>query len=155
MQGGQKTHRIEPQSFALAGTLILPLGGIHDLLVLPGGLALMYGVWGLLKKSSLGALKNIFGLGLTLAILGGLWAKYTLDLYGFAIKPLLLTSLVSGLGLYLQSLCYTALAKVNKKEFLELGGILLVVGSATFWFYLGFLPLTLGVLLIAYSFWRW
>lgn len=87
--------------------------------------------------------------------MGGLWAKHVLDSYGFDIKRLLITAFVSGVGLYIQSRCYSALARVKGKEILELGGILLVIGSATFWFYVGFIPLALGVLLIAYSFWRW
>ncbi|MEJ5338237.1 MAG: hypothetical protein ACK42C_09415 [Aquificaceae bacterium] len=155
MQDNKKTAGIEPQTYALAGTLLLPLGGISWFFVLPGGLALMYGMAGLLERASLGELKRTFGVGLLLAILGGMWARHVLDNYGFEVKRLLLTALISGVGIYMQSRCYSALARVEKKDLLEMGGVLLVVGSATFWFYLGFLPLTLGVILIAYSFWRW
>ncbi|MCS7262828.1 MAG: hypothetical protein N3C13_05620 [Aquificaceae bacterium] len=155
MQGYEKASRVEPQKYALVGTLLLPLGGLHYFFVLAGGFALLYGMAGLLEKASLEDKKKLFGAGLGLAILGGLWAKHTLNQHGFDVPRLLLTSLISGFGLYLQSMCYTALARVHKKELLELGGLLLVVGSATFWFYVGFLPLSAGVLLIAYSFWRW
>ncbi len=155
MQKAEKAPKLEPQSFALAGTLLLPLGGLSWVFALLGGLSLMYGMAGLLERSSLGELKKTFGLGLLLAIVGGLWAKHVLDAYGFDIKRLLITAFVSGVGLYIQSRCYSALARAKGKEILELGGILLVVGSATFWFYVGFIPLALGVLLIAYSFWRW
>ncbi len=155
MQEVKGTTNLEPQTFALAGTLILPLGGLHEVFAVVGGLALMYGMAGLLERVSLGELKKTFGLGLLLAIVGGLWAKHVLDAYGFDIKRLLITAFVSGVGLYIQSRCYSALARVKGKEILELGGILLVIGSATFWFYVSFIPLSLGVLLIAYSFWRW
>ncbi|MCS7307832.1 MAG: hypothetical protein N3C57_03420 [Aquificaceae bacterium] len=139
----------------MAGSLILPLGGIHYFFAILGGVALWYGVSRLLNLAYLEDRKSIFTFGLLLAILGGMWAKYTLDNYSFNITRLLLTSLLSGFGLYLQSLCYTALARVYHKELLELGGILLVIGSATFWFYIGFIPLSVGVILIVYSFWRW
>ncbi len=155
MQELKKNTNIEPQTFALLGTLLLPLGGMHEVFALFGGLALMYGMSGLLDRASLGELKKTFGVGLLLAIVGGLWAKHVLDSHGFEVKRLLITAFVSGLGLYLQSRCYGALARISKKDLLDLGGILLVVGSATFWFYVGFLPLVLGVVFIAYSFWRW
>lgn len=154
MQSYKKTSEIKPQTYALVGTLLLPLGGVSWIFVLLGGLALMYGMAGLLERAYHGELKKTFGVGLLLAIIGGIWAKHVLDSYGFDVKRLLITAFISGVGLYLQSRCYTALARVEKKELLELGGVLLVIGSATFWFYIGFLPLALGVLLIAYSFWR-
>ncbi|MCS6957798.1 MAG: hypothetical protein RMK75_04995 [Aquificaceae bacterium] len=151
----KKILGMKPDELAFSGTIILPLGGFHYAFGLLGGLLLLLGVWSLLDRHSLGELKKTFGVGLLMAILGGFWARYVLDSYGFEIKRLLLTALISGLGLYLQARVYATLSRVEKKELLELGGILLVVGSATFWFFIGFLPLALGVLLIAYSFWRW
>ncbi len=148
-------RNIKPQTYALAGCLILPLGGIHWIFAILGGLSLLYGMAGLLERYGLEEDKKRFALGLLLAIVGGLWAKHVLGEYGFDIRRLLITSFVSGLGLYIQSGVYSKLARLTNKELLEMGGILLVVGSATFWFYLGFIPLAFGVLLIAYSFWRW
>ncbi len=155
MQENKKTDGLKPQTYALVGCLLLPLGGISIVFAFLGGFALMYGMAGLLERANLGHLKTRFSFGLLLAILGGLWAKYVLDNYGFEIKRLLITSFISGIGLYIQSQVYSTLGYVEKKDLLALGGIFLVVGSATFWFYVGFLPLAFGVLVIAYSFWRW
>lgn len=66
MQEVKKTTNLEPQSFALAGTLILPLGGLHEVFAVVGGLALMYGMAGLLERAYLGELKKTFGLGFCL-----------------------------------------------------------------------------------------
>lgn len=63
MQEVKGTTNLEPQTFALAGTLILPLGGLHEVFAVIGGLALMYGMAGLLERSSLGELKRPLGLG--------------------------------------------------------------------------------------------
>ncbi|RMH79475.1 MAG: hypothetical protein D6674_07625 [Acidobacteria bacterium] len=142
-------------SIALVGVILLPLGGLSYTLGLIGGLVLAMGVRGLLKEEGLKYLEKPFYLGLTLAILGGFWARHVLLEEGFDHLRLLLTSLVSGTGLYIQSLCYSALARIRNMEHLELGGIMLVIGAFTFVFYVGFIPLAIGVLLLAYSFWRW
>ncbi|MFN4013186.1 MAG: hypothetical protein ACK4KZ_04970 [Aquificaceae bacterium] len=155
MQENKENIGLRPQSYALVGCLLLPLGGISIIFALLGGLALMYGMAGLLERSGLEHLKKRFAFGLLLAIVGGLWAKYVLHNYGFEVKRLLITSFISGIGLYLQSEVYSALAYAQKKDLLALGGVLLVVGAATFWFYVGFLSLAFGILMIAYSFWRW
>lgn len=140
---------------ALLGVLILPFGGLSYILGLVGGLVLAVGMRGVLREAGLRYLEKPFYFGLALAILGGFWARYVLLEEGFDHLRLLLTSLVSGTGLYMQSLCYSALARSKDMEHLELGGILLVVGAFTFVFYVGFIPLVVGVLMLAYSFWRW
>ncbi|MFN3947243.1 MAG: hypothetical protein ACK4LA_04060, partial [Aquificaceae bacterium] len=124
MQEGKKVNDLKPQSYALAGCILLPLGGISVIFVFFGGLALMYGMSGLLERAGLGHLKKSFAFGLLLTILGGLWAKYVLDNYGFEVKRLLITSLISGVGLYIQSQAYSALGQAEKKDVLALGGIL-------------------------------
>lgn len=151
----QQTEANFPLSYrkqAAIGTLLLPLGGISLIPLVIGAFFLLKGMLGLLSKSGIADLRKTFTLGLMLAIAGGLWAKHTLENHGFDIPRLMVTSLVSGTGLYLQSKAYSALARVEGTESLELGGILLVIGAATFWFYLGFLPLTFGVILLFYSF---
>lgn len=155
MQENKGVTGLRGHTLALIGTLVLPLGGLSWFFALVGGFSLFYGITKLLEGTGLNHLKGRFGTGLMLAIAGGLWAKHTLENQGFDTFRLLITSLVSGIGLYMQSSVYSALAHVENKELLELGGILLVIGASTFWFYVGFIPLAVGVLLLAYSFWRW
>ena len=146
---------MKPKYYALIGSLVLPLGGVSWIFVFIGGFSLLYGVLKLLEELSLYKLKTKFAYGLLLAILGGMWARHTLACCGFDIKRLLFTSILSGTGLYFQYEVYEKMAKAKGCEELMWGGLLLVIGAATFWFLVGFIPLVLGVLLIAYAFWKW
>lgn len=137
---------------AFFGSLLLPMGGIYFPLTLVGAVLFFLGVSGFVKQDR--ELSKIFFIGLSLAILGGYWAKKVLDEEGLRLLYMMPTAFVSTTGLYLQSLVYQRIGEEFDRESLTLGGVLLVVGSATFWFYLGFLPLVIGTVLIAYSFWR-
>ncbi len=137
---------------AFIGSVLLPLGGVYFPLTLLGAVFFFFGVSGFVGQDR--KLSKTFLVGLALAIMGGYWAKRVLDEEGLNLIYMLPTALVSTVGLYLQYLAYQRIGDEFNMQSLNLGGIFLVIGSATFWLYVGFLPLTVGTILIAYSFWR-
>ncbi len=137
---------------AFLGSVLLPLGGLYFPFALVGGVLLTLGVKSFLEDRQ--GLFKPFALGVALAILGGYWAKGVLDEEGLRLLKMLPTAVVSTVGLYLQFLSYEYISRRFGVDNLFLGGVMLVIGSSTFWFYVGFIPLVVGTVLIAYSFWR-
>jgi len=134
---------------AFIGSVLLPMGGIYFPFALIGAVFLSVGISRFVRENF-----GVFLLGLLLAILGGYWSKRVLDTQGLELFRMLPTAFVSTIGLYLQYLVYETIGEKYKVDTLTLGALLLVIGSATFWFYVGFLPLAVGTVLVAYSFWR-
>ena len=135
---------------AFAGSVLLPLGGLFFPFAVIGGLLMTISVRMFLGREHL----KPFALGMLLAILGGYWAKMVLDEEGLNLVKMLPTAVVSTVGLYMQFLSYKEIARMFNVDTLFLGSLLLVIGSSTFWFYVGFVALAVGTLLVAISFWR-
>ncbi|MEN3033987.1 MAG: hypothetical protein ABDH18_03250 [Aquificaceae bacterium] len=131
-------------NLAIAGAIALALGSIFPEVAILGAIMLIAGGLGLDKIGQ--KTRILFSFGVFLALSGGLWAHKVLENSGFDFGLLSITALISGTGLYLQSLLYRELSEVYSEDLTAIGGYLMLIGAWSFLLLFGFIALFFGVI---------